>query len=217
MVYIKRVKILHECQKCSTEFLGTASARFCINCRKARQKSQNKKWYDNNRSRHRELVRFWKSKNPEREKELRRNWARRKRVANPAYAKMLDIKVRKYYKDNCKTILKQKQKYHIKNRNRININSKQWRKLYPEKTAANNMKLRTRDPIDPELIKLIFKLYDYECMYCCSKKQLSLEHILPVSRGGDNSFENLGVACKSCNSSKGHKTIVEFKDWLAMI
>jgi 5-methylcytosine-specific restriction endonuclease McrA len=87
------------------------------------------------------------------------------------------------------------------------------RQQNPEKVAANNMKLRTRDPIDPELIKLVFKLYEYECMYCSSRDNLLLEHILPITRGGDNGFENLGVACRSCNSSKNNKTVIEFIEW----
>lgn len=39
----------------------------------------------------------------------------------------------------------------------------------------------------------------------------SLEHLLPVSRGGTNEYCNLGVAHKSCNYSKQDKTIEEWR------
>jgi len=38
----------------------------------------------------------------------------------------------------------------------------------------------------------------------------SLDHKIPVTRGGDNSLENLGVACAAANISKSNLTIDEF-------
>ena len=37
------------------------------------------------------------------------------------------------------------------------------------------------------------------------KRKPTLEHIIPLSRGGPNSDENVAAACKSCNSSKSTK------------
>jgi hypothetical protein len=36
------------------------------------------------------------------------------------------------------------------------------------------------------------------------------DHRLPVSRGGTDALENLVLACRSCNSAKGAKTVEEF-------
>lgn len=52
----------------------------------------------------------------------------------------------------------------------------------------------------------IFKRDDNACTYCGSVKDLTLDHIMPKSRGGKTSWENLTTACKRCNSSKGHHT-----------
>ena len=41
-------------------------------------------------------------------------------------------------------------------------------------------------------------------------KQWTLEHFIPISRGGTNELSNLGVAHRSCNSSKRDKTLEEY-------
>lgn len=43
------------------------------------------------------------------------------------------------------------------------------------------------------------------CLCCNSRKDLSLDHILPISQGGENKLSNLQTLCKSCNSKKGTK------------
>jgi 5-methylcytosine-specific restriction endonuclease McrA len=47
-----------------------------------------------------------------------------------------------------------------------------------------------------------------QCQYCAenfSSSDLTLDHIIPKSRGGRNTWENLVVACKKCNQKKGAK------------
>jgi len=53
------------------------------------------------------------------------------------------------------------------------------------------------------------KMYVCEhcCIYCGSTDHLSLDHIIPVSKGGPDEGSNLVWACRSCNSSKGDKDI----------
>lgn len=52
----------------------------------------------------------------------------------------------------------------------------------------------------------IFKRDKYTCQYCGEKSRISLDHVLPVSRGGKNTWENLVTACFSCNNKKGNRT-----------
>jgi len=52
----------------------------------------------------------------------------------------------------------------------------------------------------------------FRCQYCGEKKaasDLTLDHILPRSRGGDNSPVNIVTACVSCNNRKGNRTPAE--------
>jgi len=49
----------------------------------------------------------------------------------------------------------------------------------------------------------------FRCQYCGEKKiatELTLDHILPRSRGGDNSPLNIVSACIACNGRKGNRT-----------
>jgi 5-methylcytosine-specific restriction endonuclease McrA len=52
----------------------------------------------------------------------------------------------------------------------------------------------------------IFKRDGHTCQYCGSKTVLTLDHVMPRSRGGQSSWENLTTACKRCNSKKGDLT-----------
>lgn len=45
----------------------------------------------------------------------------------------------------------------------------------------------------------------YRCQSCGAESHLCIDHIIPVSRGGDSSDDNLQVLCHSCNTKKGNK------------
>jgi hypothetical protein len=49
------------------------------------------------------------------------------------------------------------------------------------------------------------------CSYCGGNEKLEIDHKTPLSRGGDNSIENLVAACRACNASKGAKTPEEWE------
>lgn len=55
----------------------------------------------------------------------------------------------------------------------------------------------------------IFERDKNVCQYCgkhFAKSQLTLDHVMPQSRQGDDSWENLVVACLPCNVRKGNRT-----------
>jgi hypothetical protein len=49
-----------------------------------------------------------------------------------------------------------------------------------------------------------------ECIYCGSKDSLTIEHILPISCGGQNITDNTIMVCKKCNSGKKDKRLYEW-------
>lgn len=61
-------------------------------------------------------------------------------------------------------------------------------------------------PEDRSLRERIFARDEYRCVYCGEPfpgEQLSLDHVQPRMRGGDNSEGNLVTACHACNGRKG--------------
>jgi hypothetical protein len=51
------------------------------------------------------------------------------------------------------------------------------------------------------------------CNYCGSPDNLALDHIFPQKYGGKDNAENLIYACRSCNSSKGKKDLMEWMNF----
>jgi 5-methylcytosine-specific restriction endonuclease McrA len=52
----------------------------------------------------------------------------------------------------------------------------------------------------------IFKRDGFRCQYCGAGDNLTLDHVVPKSRGGSSDWGNLITACKNCNSKKGDFT-----------
>lgn len=46
----------------------------------------------------------------------------------------------------------------------------------------------------------------YTCQYCGSSKPLTIDHVIPRSRGGMHRWDNVVTACESCNGRKGNRT-----------
>ena len=57
----------------------------------------------------------------------------------------------------------------------------------------------------------IYKRDNHQCVYCGSSKHLTLDHVIPKSRGGKNDWHNLVTSCFKCNLKKGNKTPDEAK------
>lgn len=71
-------------------------------------------------------------------------------------------------------------------------------------------KQRISDLYNQNKIKL--KAGDY-CFYCgaeISKENLTADHVFPRIKGGTNDMDNIIFVCKSCNSSKGKKDLLEW-------
>ena len=53
----------------------------------------------------------------------------------------------------------------------------------------------------------LFQRDHQTCQYCGSRDQpLSIDHVVPRSRGGSDTWENVTTACLSCNVRKGNRT-----------
>nr|WP_290439438.1 HNH endonuclease [Leptolyngbya sp. 'hensonii'] len=48
----------------------------------------------------------------------------------------------------------------------------------------------------------------HACQYCGSTKKLTLDHVIPKSKGGLHSWDNVVTACEPCNLKKGDKLLL---------
>ena len=93
--------------------------------------------------------------------------------------------------------------------------------------TAENIVMKV--PAVMKLIKIIRTIYrtkvpfskknvmirdDFTCQYCRSTKALTIDHVMPVSKGGKTTFENCVTACKTCNGRKGDKSPSEIHMYL---
>lgn len=99
-----------------------------------------------------------------------------------------------------------------------NSNSSQWAKDNPEKHRARSQRRRARkkeafvENVKPEEL---LELYGNRCFLGCGRDVTTLpetwhiEHVIPISRGGEHSYANCRVACADCNGSKWTDTYYE--------
>lgn len=85
--------------------------------------------------------------------------------------------------------------------------------IYPGVFLPSVIRLRTykRIPIRMQIVtrKNLYLRDAHTCQYCGQKfstLELTLDHILPSSRGGGNSWDNLVAACAPCNRRKDNRT-----------
>ena len=52
--------------------------------------------------------------------------------------------------------------------------------------------------------------WNYECAYCGSDEDITLDHVKPRSLGGQDTSSNIICACHECNQSKGRE---DWKEW----
>jgi len=59
--------------------------------------------------------------------------------------------------------------------------------------------------IPPVNRREVLKRDHYTCQYCGSSKRLTLDHVIPRSKGGTHTWDNVVTACERCNSQKGDR------------
>ncbi len=51
----------------------------------------------------------------------------------------------------------------------------------------------------------VWKRDNFTCKRCGAREYLTIDHIIPKSKGGSNNIDNYQTLCKTCNSKKGIK------------
>lgn len=114
--------------------------------------------------------------------------------------------------------------YHAKNKEKRNEKTRAWRLENPgyDKTREGYKEIAAIKNGNRRALKKnagsysiskeeMSKLYASACTYCGSSDNITIDHVIPLSRGGSHSVSNLVSACAKCNMSKGAKTVMEWK------
>lgn len=51
------------------------------------------------------------------------------------------------------------------------------------------------------------EFFDHRCAYCLGHKKLTMDHVIPISKGGPHTAGNIVPACRSCNSKKLNRPV----------
>ena len=81
---------------------------------------------------------------------------------------------------------------------------------YVEKHKRKHKPASKLSPLEWDLLQ---SRYDHRCFYCGKRiERLTKDHVIPVSRDGADTIENIVPACKRCNSRKNSRPIEIFKE-----
>lgn len=112
-------------------------------------------------------------------------------------------------------ILEYQASYYAANTDKVKSNVAAYRKANPDKKMHLENRRRARKFANggshtlEELIEK-FESLGNVCYYCGVKGKLTIDHNIPLCRGGTDNIDNILPACRSCNSKKNAMTTDEF-------
>lgn len=150
--------------------------------------------------------REWTKKNPEKNKEFRKQ-------DYVKHSENYKRKAKEWREQNPERKIALDRQWRAENLQRKADNDKKWRASPDGKAKRYNNENRRREKEKSGRgISLEEKsvLLSDPCVYCGSRAKMTLDHIVPLNKGGSHSSENLAPACVSCNSSKHTKSLLAF-------
>ena len=120
---------------------------------------------------------------------------------------------RNYNKEKSQEISEKKKVYYNKNRIQILKRCKKWAKENPEKATQKTMRreaLKRNNTVGKVDYSEILKRDNYVCHICgCSVNpdDVHFDHIIPLSKGGEHSMNNIAIAHSHCNMVKHNKIL----------
>lgn len=87
------------------------------------------------------------------------------------------------------------------------------RRAYMAALQANR-RAPLRGILTSEDVLAVWQRQHYACAYCgcldCPENPISIDHLIPLAKGGRNSPINIVAACLACNTAKGDDTLITF-------
>lgn len=155
------------------------------------------------------IYKRYKEKFPEKIKEANRRGARKWYKKHPELA---HLRTRKWQKEHKEQENENKRNYYKRRTKR----QKELKRLKDNHRIALKRKAEGKFTLQEWEDKK--KKFDYKCIICGISEEellnktgigLTIDHIIPLSKGGTNYISNIQPLCKSCNSSKRDKSAVK--------
>ena len=203
----KRVCRWCKIEKDETEFhwehAGIDRVKVCKECRKV----QSKRYRDKSEKKRYEYNKKYTAEHRDSVLDYLRNYYRTHKE-----------ETKKRIEKNRDRINKWNSEYYAQNKEQRKKDKNLWMQAHPEKASEYNKRHLARkrgaeiSDITIKQWRVILKEYDNKCAYCgTSGDNLEQDHVVPVSKGGNDTKSNIVPACKPCNSSKKDKLLEDWK------
>lgn len=169
-----------------------------------RAKANAKRTYQAHPERAKAAAKAWQNRNPEKRLAAYKRWLR----SNPDKAKAASKRWRERNPDKVQALYKS---WVASNRERVRELNRKWHAEHPEHRRSRYEATHSSDFTFDQWLELMSE-FGYKCVYCGrSDVKLTMDHIIPISKGGLHTKDNIVPSCRPCNSKKGAKDPSLFK------
>lgn len=187
---------------------------------KQERKKYNRDYYLKHRDR---IIAHVLSKPMTEERKSKMRAAHQRRYADPEYRKKILDYNRQWRLNNLDASRRIARLGRQRNVTRARASEKRWRtqnRLWTQQRDHKRRALKLGVTTNPKSIRVFIQgvrtSKEVTCYYCerpVSGKTAHIDHVIPLSKGGAHSIDNLCVACPHCNQTKLNKML---KDWVIL-
>jgi hypothetical protein len=174
---------------------GTISAYNNHKCRCDECKAKKAEYARRTRERYPDYAKNYYAANTELCRQRTEDWRQRNLEASRK-------KSRDWSRNNPERRNAKQRRWNANNKDKLFIANK---KLQAERRKAKSYQFTAKD------WRRLVRRFGSCCAYCGVKAKMTVEHVVPIVRGGTHSIGNILPVCKSCNSSKNKKLLIEWR------
>jgi 5-methylcytosine-specific restriction endonuclease McrA len=206
-----------QCNKCGewkprADFYRDSAARDglhgrCKECSVASRKA----WAKNNPNKIKRYRKEDYGKHADNYKAKAKEWSE----TNPEWKRKTDRQWRENNKER-KSISDKIYRLFHRDKDLHNARTREYHANNPEKTRAYNRRRRAvkldagGGGISAADERFLKSYTNGTCSYCGKKARLQIDHIVALTKGGRDDFDNAAPACETCNKKKGNRSLIVF-------
>lgn len=105
-------------------------------------------------------------------------------------------------------------RYIRENQKRRSAKTREWRRMNPARASNHKLARRNREATgsiaERDWSRALARSQG-RCFYCGDQSKLTMDHVVPLSRGGAHTIGNVVPACGPCNFRKGRRLVSEWR------